>query len=172
MTDTRSESRLAWLTAGVLGIFVVVLAAGLIVLLVVRSQHANPALNDREQAAVDSASREMINLQSFRLSHFDADFSRASGGLTGGLLSALNGKKTSLKDGLVKSKQDTTATVTQAAFKQQSGQDAVVLMTMNNYRVDAKGKKTLFNSGRFEVTVTDVKGQWLASNLTSVGVSG
>jgi len=172
MTDTRSENRLAWLTAGLLGIFVVVLAVGMVALFVVRGHRANPGLNGHEQAAVDAASREMINLQSFRLAHFDADFARASSGLTGGLLSALNGKKASLKDGLEKSKQDTTAAVTQAGFKQQSGQDAVVLMTMNNYRVDAKGKKTLFNTGRFEVTVSDVKGQWLASNLTSVGVSG
>jgi hypothetical protein len=172
MTDTRSESRAAWLTAGVLGIFVVVLAAGLVVLLVVRTHHSDPALTGREQAAVDAASREMINLQSFRLAHFDSDFSRASSGLTGGMLSALQGKKDSLKDGLAKSKQDTSASVTQAGFKEQSGKNAVVLMTMNNYRVDAKGKKTLFNSQRLQVTVSDVKGKWLASDLTSLGVTG
>ena len=58
----------------------------------------------------------------------------------------------------------------QAAFERMQDGTALVLMTMNNYRVDAKGKKTLFNSGRFEVTVNDVGGRWLASNLTSVGL--
>ena len=170
MADARTEGRAAWLTAAVLGVFVVLLGAGLVVLLVVRNHHANPDLTGREQAAVDAASREMINLQTFRLAHFDADFTRAGSGLTGDLLKALNGKKTSLQDSLQKSKLDTTASVTQAAFEERKGSDALVLMTMNNYRVDAKGKKTLFASGRFEVTVSDVKGAWLASNLTSVGL--
>lgn len=170
MTDTRSEGRAAWITAAVLGVFALVLAAGLGVLLVVRNHHANPALNGREQAAVDAASREMINLQSFRLAHFDADFARATSGLTGDLLTALNGKKAALKNGLATSKQDTAATVTQAGYEQAKGSSALVLLTMNNYRVDAKGKKTLFGSGRFEVTVNDVNGTWLASNLTSVGL--
>jgi len=149
MTDTRSESRPAWLTAGVLGIFVVALAAGLVALLVVRNHHANPGLNGSEQAAVDAASRETVNLQSFRLAHFDSDFARATAGLTGGLLSTFKGKQASLKSGLQKSKQDTTATASQVGFKQQSGKDAIALITINNYRVDAKGKKTLFGSGRF-----------------------
>jgi hypothetical protein len=170
VADARTESRAAWLTAAVLGVFVVLLGAGLVVLLIVHDHHANPGLTAREQAAVDAASREMVNLQSFRLANFDADFARASGGLTGDLLKALDGKKTSLLDSLKKSKQDTSCSVTQAAFQQSTGNDALVLMTMNNYRVDATGKKTLFTSGRFKVTVSNVKGAWLASNLTSVGL--
>jgi hypothetical protein len=170
MTDRRTQSRRAWLTTGVLGLFVLVLAAGLVVLLVVRNHHAHPGLDSREQSAVDAASREMINLQTFRLAHFDADFDRASDGLTGDLLKTLNAKKASLRAGLKNSKQDTVAAVTQAGFKEGKGGNAVVLMTMNNYRVDAKGKKTLFSSGRFEVSVSEVGGRWLASDLTSVGL--
>ena len=170
VADARSEGRVAWLTAGVLGVFVLLLGAALGVLLVVRNHHANPGLDGREQAAVDAASREMIDLQSFRLAQFDADFTRASSGLTGDLQKALVSKKASLQDSLKKSKLDTTASVSQTAFEQGEGGSAVVLMTMNNYRVDANGKKTLFSSGRFEVTVNNVKGKWLASNLTSVGL--
>lgn len=173
LADARGESRAArpaLLTAGVLGIFAVVLVAGLIVLLVVRGHHASPGLTSREQAAMDAASREMVALQTFRLAHFDSDFARARDGLTGELAKAFSGKKSALKAGLQKSKLDTSAAVTQAAFEHFQGDSALVLMTVNNYRIDAKGKKTLFTSGRFEVTVNEVEGRWLASNLTSVGL--
>lgn len=170
MSDTRITNRLAWFTAGGLALVAVLLAGGLGVLLAVRDHRPNAGLSPREQAAVEAASREMINLQTFRLAHFDADFVRARSGLTGDLLKAFTPKKAALREGLVKSRQDTSASVTQAAFEQGKANNAVVLMTMNNYRVDAKGKRELFNSGRFEVTVTDVGGTWLASNLTSVGL--
>jgi hypothetical protein len=170
LANARGESRAAWLTAGVLGIFVVLLGAGLGVLLVVRNHHPNPGLTSREQAAVDAASREMVYLQSFRLAQFDTDFARAQNGVTGDLAKAFAAKKSALKTGLTNSKLDTTASVAQSAFERVQGNTALVLMTMNNYRVDAKGKKTLFSSGRFEVTVNDVGGRWLASNLTSVGL--
>jgi Mce-associated membrane protein len=170
LADARDESRAAWLTAGVLGIFVVLLGALLGFLLVVRNHHPNPGLASREQAAVDAASREMVNLTSFRLAQFDTDFARAQDGVTGDLAKTFAGKKSALKTGLKNSKLDTTASVTQAAFERVQGNTALVLMTMNNYRVDAKGKKTLFSSQRLEVTVSYVGGRWLASNLTSVGL--
>jgi hypothetical protein len=170
VVDPRGESRPARLTAAVLGVFVLLLGAGLGLLLVVRNHHASPALDAREQAAVDSASREAVNLQSFRLAHFDVDFARAAGGLTGDLLTVFSSKKVALRNGLVNSKRDTTAKVTQAALEQSRGSTMVVLVTMNNYRVDTKGAQTPFQSGRFEVTVSDVKGRWLASNLNSVGL--
>jgi Mce-associated membrane protein len=170
LADARGESRAAWLTAGVLGVFVVLLGAGLGVLLVVRGHHSNPGLTTREQAAVDAASREMINLQSFRLAQFESDFARAQDGVTGDLAKAFASKKASLLNGLKNSKQDTSAAVTQAAFERIDGNAAQVLMTMNNYRIDAKGKKTLFTAGRFEVTVNNVGGRWLTSNLTAVGL--
>jgi hypothetical protein len=170
VADTRTENRLAWLTAGGLGLVALLLAAVLGVLLAVRDDRPSAGLSAREQAAVDAASREMINLQTFRVAHFDADFARARIGLTGDLLKAFDPKKAALREGLVQSKQDTSASVSQAAFEQSKGNTAVVLMTMDNYRVDGKGKRTLFNSGRFEVTVTNVGGTWLASNITSVGL--
>lgn len=170
MAEIRTHGPSARLAAAGLGVVALVLAAVLGLLLVVRDHRPNPGLSAQEQAAVDAASREMINLQSFRLAHFDADFSRASGGLTGDLLKAFTPKKAALRQGLATSKQDTAASVTQAAFEQSKGNEAVVLMTMNNYRVNSKGKQTLFNSGRFEVTVTKVGSRWLASNLTSVGL--
>ena len=170
MADGRKSSQLPWRVTGVLGVVVVLLCAGLVVLIVSRGHHPSPGLGGSEQAAVDAASREMVAVQSFRLAQFDADFQRAQSGLTGGLLKELTAKKASLQSSLQKSKLDTTATVTQAAFQQAKGPSALVLVTMNNYRVDAKGKQTLFGTGRFQVTETVVNGKWLASDLTSVGL--
>jgi Mce-associated membrane protein len=170
MADTQEQRRPARFTTGGLSLVALLLAAALGALLVVRDHHANAGLSAQEQAAVDAASHEMINLQTFRLAHFDADFGRARTGLTGELLKAFSPRRAALHQGLMRSRQDTSASVTQAAFEQSKGNNALVLMTMNNYRVDAKGKQTLFDSGRFEVTVTKVGGRWLASNLTSVGL--
>ena len=170
MVDGGTQSRLPWRLAVVLGIVVVLLGAGLAVLLVKRGHHPNPGLTATEQAAVDAATREMISVQSFRLAHFDADFQRAQSGLTGGLLKELTAKKTSLQSSLAKSKLDTVATVSQAAFQAAKGSTASVLLTMNNYRVDAKGKRTLFGSPRFDVLVTRVGGRWLVSDFKSVGI--
>jgi Mce-associated membrane protein len=155
---------------GVLGVVGVLLAAALVWLLVRGHPNANAGLRASEQAALDAASREMVDVQSFRLAHFDADFARATNGLTGDVRKALTAKKQSLESGLKTSKHDTSATVTQAAFEETKNDNIVVLMTMNNYRVDAKGAKTLFGSGRFEVTVSRVNGTWLVSDFTSVGL--
>lgn len=165
-----NRSRAARRTATALGAVAVLLAAGLGWLFVLRGEHADPGLTGREQAAVDAASRAMINLQTFRRAHFDADYTRAAGGLTGQLRREFTSKKSALQRSLDTSRQDTAADVTQAAFEQSKGDAALVLLTMNNYRVDAGGRRTLFGSGRFEVTMQLVHGRWMASNLTSVGL--
>lgn len=170
MVDALKQSRVPWRVAVGLGAIAIVLAAALGWLLVRHDDQPSFGLSASEQAAVDAATREMIDVQSFRLADFDADFARATSGLTGGLLKELTSKKASLLDGLKKSKLDTTAAVTEAAFEESKGSDAVVLLTMNNYRVDKTGKKTLFGSGRFEVTVSKVNNAWLASDLTSIGL--
>lgn len=165
-----NRGRASWWTAAALGAVAVLLAAGLGWLLVLRGEHAGPGLTAREQAAVDAASRDLINLQTFRRTHFDADFARAAGGLTGQLRTDFAAKQRALRESLDASKQDTAAEVTQAAFEQSKGSTALVLVAMNNYRVDARGRRTLFASGRFEVTMQLVNGTWLAGNLTSVGL--
>ncbi len=170
MADGQRQSQVPWRVAGGLGIVAALLCAWLVVLIVGRGHGANPGLDVDEQAAVDAASREMINVQSFRLADFNADFQRAQSGLTGNLQKELTSKKDSLEASLHKSKLDTAATVTQAALKQAKDGQVLVLLTMNNYRVDATGKRTLFGTGRFEVTVSNVGGKWLASDLTSVGL--
>jgi hypothetical protein len=170
MTDGQRRSGLPWRVVGVFAVVAALLAGTLGWLLVQRAHHVTAGLSGREQAAVDAATREMVNVQSYRLAHFDADFARARSGLTGGLLKELTGKKASLQTSLRRSKLDTSATVTQAALKEDHGANAIVVLSMKNYRVDKSGKRTPFSTGRFEVTVSEVGGKWLASDLTSVGL--
>jgi hypothetical protein len=169
MADER-RGALPWRVAGALVVVAAVLAGLLGWLLVRRGDHVTAGLDAREQAAVDAASREMVNTQSFRLAHFDADFARALGGLTGEPLQDLTAKKAALRRALQRSTFDTVATVTQAAFEQARGANQVVLVRIKNYRVDKSGKRTEFETGRFEVTVTEVDGKWLMSDFTSVGL--
>ncbi len=170
MADGQRHSGLPWRVVGALTLVAVVLAGLLGWLLVQRGHHTTAGLTGREQAAVDAAAREMVNVQSFRLAQFDADFARAIGGLTGGPLEELTAKKAALRSGLQKTKLDTSATATQAALKEADGAKAVVLLTTKSYRVDKAGKRAPFATGRFEVTMSEVGGKWLVSDLTSVGL--
>src|SRR6266568_2498209 len=125
MADGQRHSGLPWRVVGALTLVAVVLAGLLGWLLVQRGHHTTAGLTGREQAAVDAAAREIVNAQTFRLAHFDADFARAK---------------------------------------------AVVLLTMKNYRTDKSGQRTPFATGSFKITMSEVGGKWLASDLTSVGL--
>src|SRR6266568_3545678 len=170
MADGQRHSRLPWRAVGALTVVAAVLAGLLGSLIVRRGHHVTAGLDAREQAAVDAAAREIVDAQSFRLAHFDADFARATAGLTGDMLKELTAKKAALRTSLQQSKHDTSATVTQAALSEVNGAKAVVLLTMKNYRTDKSGQRTPFATGSFKITMSEVGGKWLASDLTSVGL--
>lgn len=170
MADRQRHSAVPWWVVGALVVVAALLAAVLGWLLVQRGDHVTAGLNGREQAAVDAASRELVNVQTFRLDHFDADFARATAGLTGEPLRDFTAKKAALHTALQRSAFDTVATVTQAAWQESRSANEVVLLSMKNYRVDKTGKRTPFQTGRFKVTVTEVDGKWLLSDFTSVGL--
>jgi hypothetical protein len=170
MADGQRHSGLPWRVVGALTLVAVVLAGLLGWLLVQRGHHTTAGLTAREQAAVDAAAREIVDAQTFRLAHFDADFARATAGLTGDMLQELTSKKAALRSSLQKSKHDTSATVTQAALDEVDGAKAVVLLSMKNYRIDKSGQRTPFATGSFKITMSEVGGKWLASDLTSVGL--
>lgn len=178
MTESPTrDPRLRWILASALA----AVAVGLVVVLVTvllparhRHQHAaaQVGITATEHAAVDAASKQVINLLTYSRKSFDADYARTSAGATGALLKDLSvaSNKSSLLQQMTSGKFDLQGQVTAAAFEESSGANYAVLVSAQGYKVPDTGSKTLASTARFEVTMTQVKGKWLASDLQSVGL--
>jgi hypothetical protein len=178
MTESPTpDGRLRWIIGSALSAVAVALAVVLVtVLLPARHRHQNAAaqvgLTASEHAAVDAASKQVINLLSYSRKSFDADYARAMSGATGDLLKDLSDttKKTTLLQQMTTGKFDLQGQVTASAFEQSSGANYAVLISAQGYKVPDSGAKTLSSTARFEITMTRVKNKWLAGTLTSVGL--
>jgi len=155
-----------------------VLAAGLlavaVVLTVLRvTQHRDGAssLSAAEQAAVNAARQETINLQTYRRASFDADFATALAGLTPAKATQWQAHKATLKSRLTQLKQDATATVSGAGLASFDGKSAVVMVASDTLRVDATGKSSTAARNRSQVTMKLIDGKWLMDDLQSVSLS-
>lgn len=155
-----------------------VLAAGLLVAAVVLTalrltQHRNGAsnLSSAEQAAVDAARQETINLQTYRRASFDADFAAALAGLTPAKATQWQANKATLKSKLTQLKQDAGATVSGAGLASFDGRSAVVMVASDTLRVNAAGKTSTAAQNRSQVTMKLINGKWLMDDLQSVSVS-
>ncbi|MEO6702414.1 MAG: hypothetical protein ABI140_09525 [Jatrophihabitantaceae bacterium] len=136
------------------------------------SHHSGAAGLDRaEQAAVTAARQETINLQTYRLKSFDADFQVAVAGLTSTKASQWQANKATLKSNLTKQKIDSAATVSGAGLISFAGKSAVVVVSSDTQRIDASGKTSTAAQNRFQVTMKLVGGKWLMDDLQSVSVS-
>jgi hypothetical protein len=161
--------------------FVVILTAVAVVLLATavvltvrqhsRDRNRPAALTKSEQAALSAAKQEMINLQTYRLRSFDADFSTAVAGLVPDAASQWQANKATLKNQLTKLKQDSGASVSGAGLLSFTGRSAVVLIASDTLRIDAKGNSTTAAQTRNQVTMSLVSGKWLMSIPQSVPVS-
>jgi hypothetical protein len=150
---------------------IVALAAVTVVLAVVTAvlgtarlshRHAGAAgLSGPEQAALSAARQETINLQTYRLKSFDADFNAAQ----------WQANKATLKTRLTQLKQDAGATVSGAGLVSFDKKSAVVLVASDTVRVDAAGKTTTAAQNRSQVTMMLINGKWLMDDLQSVSVS-
>src|SRR5439155_12649434 len=108
---------------------------------------------------------------SYRRTSFDADWQRALSGATGAFAADLRrDKQTTLKN-MTDGKYDLSAKVTHVALEEQvdSGDHHgyVVLVTMNGYLSNAP---TVPKPSQLAVTVENVNGKWLVSDVKSVGV--
>ncbi len=155
-----------------------VAAAGLLVAAVVlaglRLSHRSTGaagLSAAEQAAVNAAKQETINLQTYRRKSFDADFAAALAGLTPVKATQWQANKATLKDRLTKLKQDAGATVSGAGLVSFDGKTAVVVVASDTLRVDAAGKSTTAAQNRSQVSMKLMGGRWLMDDLQSVSVS-
>jgi hypothetical protein len=129
------------------------------------------ALDSADNAAVSAARQETINIQTYRLKTFDADFQAALDGLTATKKVQWQANKTALKSSLTTQKIGSTATVSGAGLVSRSGDTAVVVVASDTQRVDSTGKTTTAAQNRFQVSMKLVKGKWLMDEFESVSVS-
>ncbi len=176
MTGTRpSSGREPWLVAAVLAAVAVVLAA--VLLFVIRPAHDRQigqkpklGLTSSEQRAVDAAAKQVVNILSYSRKSFDADYARTLAGATGALRADLAKQKATLKSQMTKGKYDLQGAVTGSAFEQVSDKTSLVLVSAQGYKLPSGKQRTLASTARFEITMKSVKGKWLASDLSSVGL--
>jgi hypothetical protein len=127
-------------------------------------------LTRQEQAAVDAAKQEAINIQTYRLKSFDSDFAAAVAGMTPQKATEWQARKSALKSGMTKQKTDLGATVSGAGLVSLRGDSAVVLVSSDSQRSDSKGKLATFAQNRFQVTMKLVKGAWMMDDFQSVSL--
>jgi hypothetical protein len=114
----------------------------------------------------------MLNLITFRRSSFEADFKRALDGTTGALTSDVGKNKKNTLDAMTKGKFDLYGKLTHKALEGPvvSGKTPgyQVLVTLDGYHSSAPGQPV---QQTLEVTVLQVKGKWLASDVTNIGIT-
>ncbi len=161
---------LIWLLAAVVVVLVAVavITAGLRL----RDQRGGAAaLTGAENAAVAAARQETINIQTYRLKSFEADFQAALDGLTPTKRVQWEATKAQLKAGLTTQKIDSVGTVSGAGIISLSGDTALVAVASDTSRVDSKGKSTVAQQNRFQVTMKLIGGKWLMDDFEAVSVS-
>ena len=172
MAEPRRQSVAPWIVAGVAGLVVAALALVYFLALRPDSDDVIGALTTDEKTAVAAASTEAANALSYRRAHFDADFQRALKGATGSLKSDLNSQKSATLNVITQGKFDMSAKVTRAALEgrpdKAKGNSYLVLVTLNGFQSSAQDQPV---PSQLELTMEKVKGVWLASNITSVGLS-
>ncbi|MFN2519110.1 MAG: hypothetical protein ABR604_08730 [Jatrophihabitantaceae bacterium] len=171
----RPSGSAPWITAAVLG-GVALILAGLFVL-VIRPAHDRhdsapkaPGLSGAEQQAVDAGAKQIVNILTFSRKTFEADYARTLAGATGALRVDLEKQKPTLLAQMTTGKFDLEGTVTNSAFEEINGNNSLVLISAQGYKLPAGGRRTLATTARFEVTMTKVDGKWLAGGLQSVGL--
>jgi hypothetical protein len=160
---------LLWLSLAVAALLVA--AAVLAGLRLTRSDSGARGLSSAEQAAVDAAKQQTMNLQTYRRKSFDADFAAALAGLTPAKATQWQANKATLKTRLTQLKQDAGATVSGAGLVSFDGKSAVVMVASDTLRIDASGKSTTAAQNRSQVSMKLIGGKWLMDDLQSVSVS-
>ncbi|MGI8667608.1 MAG: hypothetical protein ACR2N4_16550 [Jatrophihabitans sp.] len=161
---------LVWLLAAIVVILLV--AGGVLATVRLGNRHGGAAgLSGAEQAAVSAAKQETINIQTYRLKSFDADFGAALAGLTSVKATQWQANKVSLKNQLTQQKIDSGATVGAAGLVSFAGNSAVVVVSSDTQRIDSTGKSTTAAQNRFQVSMKLVGGKWLMDDLQSVSLS-
>jgi hypothetical protein len=160
---------LLWLSVAVAALLVV--AAVLGVLRLTHRADGAAGLSSAEQAAVNAARQQTINLQTYRRASFDADFAAALAGLTPAKATQWQANKATLKTKLTQLKQDAGASVSGAGLVSFDGKSAVVVVASDTLRIDAAGKTSTAAQNRSLVSMKLISGKWLMDDLQSVSLS-
>jgi hypothetical protein len=181
MAEPRRTSQAPWITAAVAG--VVLIALMLVYFVALRPderkadrEHAQALQNSgqltaEELTAMNAAGTEMVNLVTFSRAHFDSDFQRALDGATGALRSDVQKQRDNTLNAMTQGKFDLYGRLTHKALSDTVDANGthgyVVLVTLNGYRTTAPDQPIQQDMA---VTVINVKGKWLASQVQNIGV--
>lgn len=181
MSELRRNPYLPWISAGVAGVVLIALVLVYVLGLAPDKRHADRQrlvarervgqLTTQESAAMDAAGTEMINLVTFSRASFDADFQRALNGATGGLRQDVVKERAPTLQAMTQGKFDLYGRLTHKALEErdESGGKTsyVVMVTLNGFKSISPSSPTPQN---LAVTVVDVHGKWLASDVKYIGV--
>jgi hypothetical protein len=172
MSQPRRSTSAPWIAAGIAGVVLVALLAAYFFALRPDEDDVAGALSGVESTAMTAAGTEAANVLSYRRAHFAADYQRALAGATGSLASDLRSEKSVTLKTITDGKFDMSATVTHTALESpegKSGHAYTVLVTLNGYRSTSPNQPV---QSQLAVTVQQIKGKWLVSQIQNVGVGG
>jgi hypothetical protein len=176
MSDrTQPRNSVPWIVAAVLALVTAALVVALVHILSVRSSQQSSAsvsyaLTPDQTRAVQAGAIEAANLTTLARQTYERDFSRALGGATGALRKDLTAKKGAYLSAMNAGKFDLKSSVLQSAFESQSGDQVLVMVTLNGTHVVDQVASPITTPQRFELTMVKTGTKWLAADLLSVGV--
>jgi hypothetical protein len=172
MSQLRRNTAAPWIVAAVAGAVLLGLLAVYFFALRPDENDVAGALSSEERGAMTAAGTEAANVLSYRRSHFEQDFQRALSGAMGNLASDLRSQKSTTQKTINDGKFDMSATVTHTALEGSitgTPHAYTVLVTLNGYRSVAPNQPT---PSQLALTIRQVKGKWLVSDIENIGVSG
>lgn len=169
VTSALRSSRLPWIVSAVAGAIAVAL---LVILLAVILPDRHDARREGikiftgdEQAALNAARVEAVNVSSYRRSDFEADVNRALAGATGDLKADLQARSGDMKTQLDTEKIDISGQIVASALQESADGKVAVMLVLNGTARNDAGQSANTGVQRITLTMTKVSGKWLAESL-------
>lgn len=173
---THRVGRLPLALIVALSVLVVALAVTAVFLLTARHRagvfvRAYQQATSSRNTVLAAAKQEAVNMVSQDYRHIDADLNRMTAGATGPLKDDLAKSRTQAKDVIVKYKIISTGQVFDAGLAALSGDQATVLVIVDNTVTNTAQKTTGTQRHRFQLDLTRAGSTWLVSNLTAIDLT-
>jgi hypothetical protein len=118
--------------------------------------------------AAQAARTEVMNVLSYRRAQFDADQQRAQGGATSPLSEQIERDAAATQAAMIKGKYDLNGTLSAVAVESAADASATLLLAGNSNKLSDAGVVIGTSPVRYEVTVNQSGGRWVASHMTAV----